>query len=220
MRKRLFLITFFLAVSFCANADTKEKRERKYIFHPASIFEIPQYDPYKMHVKANYSVKLNVPMILQNDNYSCATTSLAMVMSYYDNTLYNKDDVWNASGSSIEDVTQKCGNDMNGLKRAAQSFGFTQYEFVDNLNINKLKDFINRGIPPIVNIKNFFANFFHAVVVVGYDQEGFFINDPAWYETSSYHIDYETFKTHWYAHLCTPTSDTYYNSAFILYNDK
>ncbi len=48
MKKILFLIILISAVSF--HADTKEKREKKYTFHPASIFEIPQNDPYKMHV--------------------------------------------------------------------------------------------------------------------------------------------------------------------------
>ena len=47
--KRIFLLIMLIsAVSF--HADTKEKREKKYTFHPASIFEIPQNDPYKMHV--------------------------------------------------------------------------------------------------------------------------------------------------------------------------
>ncbi len=49
MKKILFLIILISAVSF--HADTKEKREKKYTFHPASIFEIPQNDPYKMHIK-------------------------------------------------------------------------------------------------------------------------------------------------------------------------
>ncbi len=53
MKKILFLIMLISAVSF--HADTKEKREKKYTFHPASIFEIPQNDPYKMHVKISFN---------------------------------------------------------------------------------------------------------------------------------------------------------------------
>ena len=49
MKRVFFLIILISAVSF--HADTKEKREKKYTFHPASIFEIPQNDPYKMHIK-------------------------------------------------------------------------------------------------------------------------------------------------------------------------
>ena len=48
MKRVLFLIILISAISF--HADTKEKREKKYTFHPASIFEIPQNDPYKIHV--------------------------------------------------------------------------------------------------------------------------------------------------------------------------
>ena len=57
---------------------------------------------------------INIP---QNDNYSCAHTSLAMVMSYYDNKEYDKNEVWDRSGSSVYQVTKECGHDVNGLKK-------------------------------------------------------------------------------------------------------
>jgi len=46
----------------------------------------------------------DVVLINQNDTYSCATTSLAMILSEYKglhNNPFNKDDIWKASGSSI-----------------------------------------------------------------------------------------------------------------------
>ena len=182
----------------------------------SSVKELKIPENYKQ--KLPKQAKLNVPMILQDDWYSCATTSLAMVMSYYNNKIYNKNDVWKKSGSSIEDVTRKCGNDMNGLMRASEVFGFTKYEFIDNLKIDELKYLITQNIPVVVNIRNFFKASSHAVVVVGYDEQGFFINDPANYLTDvTYHIDYMTFKNHWWANLCSPLRGRHYNSAFILY---
>lgn len=165
--------------------------------------------------------KMDVPMILQHDGYSCATTSLSMVMSYYNDELYDKDTVWKKSGSSIRDVTKRCGNDMYGLMRASKSFGFKKYKFVDHLTVDQVKYFIAQNIPVIVNIRNFFQESYHAVTVVGYDKKGFFINDPAhWREGTTYHIGYKTFKKHWYAHLCTPKRKKYYRSAFILFGAK
>ncbi len=161
--------------------------------------------------------KLNVPIISQNDGYSCATTALSMTMSYYDNKNYDKNDVWDKSGSSIIDVTQKCGNDMYGLMTASKKFGFTNYEFVDNLKVDELKYLIAKDIPVVVNIRNFFKESYHAVTVVGYNREGFIINDPS---GSTYNIDYKTFKKHWYANLCSPKRGKHYNSAFILYRNK
>ncbi|MDV7104595.1 C39 family peptidase [Vibrio sp. TH_r3] len=166
------------------------------------------------------SATLDVNRIGQYDSYSCATTSLAMVISYYDkNKVIRKQDVWDASKSSVYDVTQRCGNDMNGLERAAEAYGYTSYEFVNGLSIDELKYFVSNDTPVVVNIRNFFMESSHAVVVTGYDNENIYITDPARAGGGKYSVSYEKFLKHWYAYLCTPRRGKYKRSAFILYKN-
>ncbi len=153
--------------------------------------------------------------IQQRDGYSCATTSLAMVMAHYDSKPYYKDEVWDASGSSIRRVTKVCGNDMEGLKRAAKHYGFNNYEFVRDLSLNELKYLISKNIPVVVNIRNFYQSSYHAIVVIGYDKEGLYFSDPSY--PSFYKKDYKTFLRQWYASLCSPKGKKQRQTAFILY---
>lgn len=156
------------------------------------------------------------PNIRQRDGYSCATTALSMVMSYYDEKSYNKSEVWNASGSNVHRVKNVCGNDMNGLKRAAQHYGFDNYEFIRGLSLDELKYMISQDIPVIVNIRNFNQESYHAVVVIGYDQEGLYFSDSAGY-SAFYKKDYKTFLNKWYASLCSPKGSKQRHTAFIVY---
>jgi ABC-type bacteriocin/lantibiotic exporter with double-glycine peptidase domain len=163
---------------------------------------------------------LDVPLINQGDNYSCATTSLAMVMAYYDpkgyqDFKYGKQAVFDASGSSVFDITKRCGNDMEGLKRAAKHFGFHKNEFATGLSMDHVKYLVSKNIPVIINIKNFNGKSYHAVVVVGYNQKGLYLNDPG--PGKKYFKDRHAVETNWHAHLCTPMSAEYHNSAFIVY---
>jgi len=176
----------------------------------------------KISVPENYvdslpkSKLIDVPLIGQYDNYSCATTALAMVMSYYDNTIYPKNEVWDRSGASIHEATKVCGNDMHALKKAATSYGFHNHEFVSPLKLEELKYLISKNIPVIVNIKTYQCNTcYHAVVITGYDEELLFINDPKGHKAR---MPISQFKKNWKAHLCTPRRDMFSNSAFILYS--
>lgn len=160
-------------------------------------------------------VEMKVPNISQMDDYSCATASLSMVMSYYDNKLYNNFEVWKKSGSSIHDVKNVCGNDMDGLKRAAKAYGFEKYEFVSPLSLDELKYLLSQDIPVVVNIRvSISPRRYHAVVVTGYDDKNIYINDPS---GLNYKLYTEEFLEKWVAHLCTPRRDTFVKSAFLLY---
>ena len=74
-------------------------------------------------------VKWDVVYIPQNDMKSCATTSVAMAISYYerlnDHPL-DKETVWNISGTD-ENTVYKYGNDMEGLKRIADYYGYKTF---------------------------------------------------------------------------------------------
>ena len=161
-------------------------------------------------------VRLDVPLIQQKDNFSCATTALAMVMSYYDKKIYTANEVWSASGSKSTEVRRK-GNDIYGLKKAAKKYGFTDYEFRNNLSTDDLRVYIAQGIPVVVNIRNYFSNSSHAVVVTGYDTKNLYINDPN--HMSSYRKNYQYFLENWWAHLSYPEGK-YKKSAFIIFPRK
>ncbi len=74
-------------------------------------------------IDKNYSLPTNVyiktPHIFQNDQKSCATTSVAIAVSYYlglNDAPLNKENVWKISESK-EEIVSKYGNDMAGLKK-------------------------------------------------------------------------------------------------------
>ena len=159
---------------------------------------------------------LDTPLIQQKYNYSCATTALAMVMSYHDKKIYDANEIWNASESDGPEVRRK-GNDMHGLKKAAKKYGFTDYEFRNNLSTDDLRTYIAQGIPVIVNIRNYFGNSSHAVVVTGYDEKYLYINDPN--ISSKYKKNYQQFTENWWANLSSPEGK-YKKSAFIVFPKK
>lgn len=159
-----------------------------------------------------------VKIISQYDSYSCATTSLAMVMSYHDKKEYDKFEVWDQSGSSIHRVTKVCGNDMEGLHKAAQANGFGKADFVQNASVEELKYLVSQGLPVVINIRNFRKSSYHAVVVSGYTADDqFIISDSVGY---SYKVTREKLEKHWYASLCSPRLKRASRTMFVLYPKK
>lgn len=158
-------------------------------------------------------IKLDVRIVSQLDNYSCGTTSLAMAMSYHDKKMYYKQEVWDASGSSIA-VARKIGFEIFGLKTAAKKYGFEKYVFTPGLNLDELKYLLTKDMPVVVFIRNFDKKSFHSVLVTGYDDSGVFVNDPV---GRAYHVEYKKFLGHWYAPMDYLKGQMAYNSAFILF---
>ncbi len=81
----------------------------------------------------------------------------------------NKNKVWKISDSSISDV-KDYGNDMNGLKKVADQYGYVS-KFREKMSINDIEKYLSNGIPVIINIlqpQKTCAT--HAVLVVGYDR--------------------------------------------------
>jgi len=78
-------------------------------------------------------------IFFKNDDYSCATTSLAMAITYLENLdkPLDKEFVWKISGTDQKDV-HKYGNDMEGLKRIANHFGYKS-EFLEYMNISDIE---------------------------------------------------------------------------------
>lgn len=158
------------------------------------------------------SVLLEVPLMRQDNRYSCAGHSLAMVLSFLDKKDYDPAQVWDKTGTSAN-VAMSQGNDMYGLKQAAKAFGFDNSSFLSSTNIRTIKFLLNQGLPVVLNVRNFYRESSHAVVIIGYDAERLFFNDPA---NGSVALSYEEFERKWWAWLSYPQGQAY-KTAFVVY---
>ena len=170
------------------------------------------------HCKISDSVKLNVVYIPQNDDKSCATTCVAMVISYYEKLKckpLDKEIVWKISGTD-ERAVSKDGNDMKGLTRIADHYGYKS-EYCEHMQIDDLEHLLAKGIPVILNIKASQRGLAtHAVLVIGYDKNKkiFYINDPV--DRKKKILKYSDLESRWMAHLSSPYGMSY-QSGFVVY---
>jgi predicted double-glycine peptidase len=145
----------------------------------------------------------DVVRIPQNDNYSCATTSLAMAITYYEGRMANpidKETAWANSGTDIQTVRTR-GNDMYGLERLANHYGYVG-EFLSNLTIPQLEYILSRNVLAVLNIKVTPATS-HAILATGYDSDGelLYFADPASVRRV---MKYSELENRWSATLSSP----------------
>ncbi|MEE2644007.1 MAG: C39 family peptidase, partial [Myxococcota bacterium] len=121
----------------------------------------------------------NVPYFNQYDNYlapsaSCQNTSIAMVLAYLG---------W---GGVPDDITQSYGKDMAqspaGLARlfniyASRAGLSKQIKPNTSGTFSGLRAELDRGHPVIIH--GYFTSYGHVLVVLGYDENGYYVNDPA-----------------------------------------
>lgn len=163
-------------------------------------------------------VKLNVVYIPQNDKKSCATTSIAMAISYYENLNdkpLDQETVWKISGTD-ENTVYKYGNDMKGLKNIADHYGYKS-EYAEHMKITDIQHLLSKGILVMLNIKfKMKDSATHAVLVIGYDKNKkiFYINDPANRQIKV--LEYSDLETRWSAYLSSPRGQSH-RSGFIVY---
>ena len=167
------------------------------------------------------SVKHDVMHIWQNDSYSCATTSAAMAISYHEklSTPIKKDTAWAISGTSI-DLVKDGGNDMTGLKKIADYYGYKS-EYATNLSIEKLEYLLSENALVVLNIKendDGTGGNTHAVLATGYNKTDgkIYIKDPA---GRIREFDYKQLERRWSAGLGNPRGMSY-KSAYIIYPTK
>jgi len=133
-------------------------------------------------------VNLNIPYLSQRDNKynpsgSCNVTSFAMILNYYG----IKGD---KSQAQIEDqLYAKCGamnlsrHDPLDLKYLVETLYNGQMgkpvikdNFTTAGTLKDIRDSLDKEIPCIVH--GYFTRFGHIIVIRGYDDKGFFVNDP------------------------------------------
>lgn len=111
-------------------------------------------------------------------NNDCGPTSLAMVLGYNGKTI-TTNEVTSATGAGTGFTT------FTQLQSVASKYGFTSL-IERNQTVARLKQLLDQGIPVIVVIhygylssrqdQNFKGG--HICVVVGYRDDGYFVNDP------------------------------------------
>ena len=121
----------------------------------------------------------NVPYFFQYDNRlfpgtSCQNTSIAMVLAYLG---------WRGQPDDITSVYGKyMAQEPAGLARLFNTYGASMgasQRLLPNLNgsISGLKSELDRGHPVIVH--GYFTRAGHVLVVLGYDEDGYYVHDPA-----------------------------------------
>jgi hypothetical protein len=165
------------------------------------------------------SVYINVVQIPQNDNYSCATTSVAMAISHFeglDSTPLDQDSIFVLSGADST-ILRTQGNDMNALERITNHYGY-QSTYTENMTDYNLELLLSKGILVVINFRpNVSANNTHAVLVIGYDKslKTFYVNDPAKKYPGTL-FSYSDLEQSWTAWLSSPRGLSNH-SGFIIY---
>jgi Peptidase_C39 like family len=164
-------------------------------------------------------VKHSVVNIYQNNDYTCATTSAAMAISYFDKLAVpiSNATAWDISGSSIEAV-RSTGNDMDGLKRLTDHYRYKS-EYVNNMSTDMLEGLLAANALVVLNIKaGDTGNATHAVLATGYNKSArkIYVNDPAGRLTE---FDYSYLEIRWSAFLTTPYGMSN-RSGFVIYPVK
>ncbi|NJP08799.1 MAG: C39 family peptidase [Leptolyngbyaceae cyanobacterium RU_5_1] len=159
---------------------------------------------------------LNVPYKSQLDNAlnprgACNVTSFAMVMAYFQ--------IKGRTGvGQLEDELYRYMENSKlsrweplDLAKAATVYGLKD-EYTSRARLSDLRRAIASGYPCIIH--GYFTSFGHIIVVRGYDQTGFFVNDPFGEWTSSgYHNDLSGENLHYSNGLiqskCSPEGEDY-----------
>jgi uncharacterized protein YvpB len=133
----------------------------------------------------NRKAYVEVPYFYQYSNTqfpssSCQNTSLAMVLRHYGWSGY-PDDITSLWGKNHAQSPQGLAEVFNYT--AEQSGIPKRITPITNGTISDLKAELDSGIPSIVH--GYFTEYGHVVVVLGYDETGYWVNDPAgeWSET-------------------------------------
>jgi hypothetical protein len=202
-----YIGVFLVFIQFFSFIGCSQLRELKYTSLPRHEIEIPN----------EYINK--VPYIAQNDTKSCATTSAAMAISFFEKRFSNpldKEKSWEISGAKESDIKNH-GNDMDSLRRLVNYYGYNG-EFVQNLSIQNIEYLIAHGALIVLNIKlNKSGSQTHAILAVGYNksEEMIYFVDPAG-EAGNYKISYKELESIWEAGLSHPNIRSK-KSGFIIY---
>jgi hypothetical protein len=119
----------------------------------------------------------NFSIIEQPDNLTCGPTSVAMVLKYYGKP-HEIDDIRKQTKTDL--WTTKDGKKLGGTQPLLIKVALIHYGVPTKMghgNLDKLKYYIDQGIPVIVLVRSD-KFLMHFVVVIGYTQKEIIIADP------------------------------------------
>ena len=141
----------------------------------------------------NTNMPLDIPYLNQYDNQlspsaTCQNTSIAMVLRFYG---------WQGTP---DEITSEWGRHYaqspTGLSRLISRYGESlNIRSIPHTNgtINQLKSILDKGFPVVIH--GYFTRSGHVVVVTGYNENGYYVNDPAgtWNQSfmGGYHGSYD-----------------------------
>lgn len=166
-------------------------------------------------------MKLEVPFYSQYTNVTdeswqnraCAMACLKMVMDFFaPNSNPNIDELIE-KGLQIQAYLDNVGWVHAGLCMLARNHGFAAYneEFrsldieieagLIEMGIRKIRSKLELGLPVIISCSKNFDEFHkpHQIVLVGYDEVGFYYHEPETRDDSgaNRYVELETFRNHW-----------------------
>jgi hypothetical protein len=140
----------------------------------------PRPHPPRPRIRLPATKRLNVPYKSQldnalNPNGACNVTCFAMVMAYFQ--IQGKTAV-----NQLEDELYRymlrrnlSRHEPGDLVKLAKAYGLRD-DFTMRAELYDIRKAIAEGCPCIVH--GYFTSFGHIIVIRGYDQRGFYVNDP------------------------------------------
>ncbi|MCI8935481.1 MAG: secreted protein containing domain of murein hydrolase [Lachnospiraceae bacterium] len=121
----------------------------------------------------------------------CGPTCLSMVIFALTRDLSATPDALAAYSMSSGFYTKGAGTDWSFMTYAASQYGLHAKEL--GLDEDAMKQYLNQGHPIICAMRaGDFTTGGHFIVLYGYDENGFLVNDPNSVERSSRHWDFDT----------------------------
>ncbi|MFQ6119163.1 MAG: cysteine peptidase family C39 domain-containing protein [Methanosarcinales archaeon] len=137
------------------------------------------------------STNIKVPHYKQNKDYTCVPACVRMVLEYHNHMISEEEleilmetDIWGTYAENMLNIT---------------SIGFDVRVLLSNYS--ELTSLIDSSLPCIVFLQTDSLSYWdvecsHAVVVVGFDDEHVFVNDP-WFSDAPIKIPKNEFMTAW-----------------------
>jgi len=160
---------------------------------------------------------LQFPISRQTYNFDCGAKSLQCVFAYYGLDA-REDHIMHYAHTNSKD-----GTSIDNLVKTAKHYGFKAES--RSLNIDDIKQFINKGIPIIVDIQAHPDKKLlhwdrdwkdgHYVVVIGYNQHYLYFEDPS--SIVRTYLSYSEFLERWHD---TDNHKKYFDYGIIVYGKK
>jgi ABC-type bacteriocin/lantibiotic exporter with double-glycine peptidase domain len=141
----------------------------------------------------------NFPELRQIYNYDCGASALESIFMFYGKDV-REDEIMRTAGTN-----PRVGTNIEGIIKTAREYGFSAK--VKKMNIDKVKKYLNRNIPVIINLQAWTEQKNvkwsedwidgHYVVAIGYDDDKIIFEDPS--SIVRTYLKYDEFMQRWHS---------------------